>query len=241
MEKLNKQRSKHISYIHQDQKRLHDALVELIEKAFFSSGCSLREEFKIADLGCGRGELLEVLDQKGYSVVGLDFDPKCVELSQKKTKFKIIKGLVEDASEIFADIDVNMFIMSHVLEHTYCPLNVIQKLKRHPARWICLAVPNPVRPKIFFKYQITGRSYANKGHLYSWDRSHFTNFIENYCGLSIQAWSIDEVYSLPYIRKIMRLFGFLDKIEVKLLPKFFPYLSSTLIALCSKNHNFVKK
>ena len=65
--------------------------------------------------------------------------------------------------------------MSHVLEHMKNPIDVLNNLKK--CQMALIAVPNPIRPKILFKYYIFNNDYANKGYLYSWDQSHFTNFI----------------------------------------------------------------
>ena len=47
------------------------------------------KDLRILEIGCGLGELLSFLDSKGYNVIGIDSNPKCIEISNRKKKLAI--------------------------------------------------------------------------------------------------------------------------------------------------------
>lgn len=130
----------------------------------------------------------------------------------------------------------NLVLLSHALEHTPNPVDVVNEMKAVTKKWLVLAVPNPIRPKILMKYGLSGRDYSNKGHYYSWDRSHFQNLLTSYCGLEIVKWATDDVRVIPFkgLRAVFRAVRVLDWLETKFLARCFPYFSSSLIVLCKK-------
>jgi len=174
------------------------------------------------------------LKDAGFNITGLDFDNKCIQVAKKFGN--VIHGSINDLDKIFTNDSFDMVIASHVLEHMENPKQVLDKIKKVTKRWILIAVPNPLWPKGIVKYNlILRRNYSNKGHLYCWDRSHFTNFLENHCGLKIERWGIDGVQIIPfkYIRKLLASIGMLDLIEIRLGGLILPYFSTSLITLCT--------
>ena len=92
-------------------------------------------------------------------------------------------------------------------------------------------MPNPIRPNVLC-YAVKRHDYSNKGHYYCWDRSHYKVFL-NKCDLDIVGFFIDDV-KLPkslffnFIR--VTLLG--EKLEKSILPRYFPFFSTSLITLC---------
>ena len=223
-------RSIHICYEHQERYRLHLSYLRLLDYAVEKSGKN-RAQFQVLDLGCGRGDFLELIGGS-YRATGLDFDEKCVQIARRFAEVKL--GNIEDVNIMFQNEQFDMVVMSHVLEHMKNPTDVIQKVKSLGPDWLLIGVPNPARLKVLMKYNLFSTDYSNKGHYYSWDRSHFSNFLERHCGLEIIKWEVDEVYAVPLrpLRKVFKAIRVLDFSEMVALPKLFPYFSSSLIVLC---------
>ena len=227
----NTSRSIHISYEYQNRDRLHQLYLKLIAYAAKES-IKAKSQFHLLDLGCGRGDFLKTLLEEGYCATGLDFDHRCAEMANNFGNVKV--GRIEDVDTIFRKERFDMVVLSHVLEHLKNPADAIEKVKSLKPTWLLIAVPNPLRPKVLMKYNFFSRDYSNKGHYYSWDRSHFTNFLTRYCGLEIVKFCIDEVYLIPsrWLRKFLKLFSILDILELIVFPRILPYFSSSLIVLC---------
>ena len=231
MIKADEDRSVHITYDVDDHERrapIRRALIELIEQA---RGEIPVKSFKVLDVGCGVGLLMRDLAELGYEVAGTDLDERCVEAGAKYGPCSVVD--IMDLETEFAGETFDLTVLSHVLEHIPSPIEALQILKRVSSRWIVLAVPNPGRPHVFMKYSLASRDYSNRGHVYSWDRSHFTNFLTGFAGLEVVAWSSDGVRFLPgrLVRSPLRRLGLLDSIEGA-VGRRFPYLSTSLVVLC---------
>lgn len=227
-------RSIHIDYKPANNERIRAGIISLVKLACEIDGAT-PSEFTILDAGCGRGEFLkEAVVVNGFKARGLDMDPRCVELSQKYSP--CVCESMENASRVFGSEDFNLVLLSHALEHTANPVDIINEMKIVTKKWIILAVPNPIRPKILMKHALFSKDYSNKGHYYSWDRSHFHNLLTTYCGLEIVKWATDDIRVIPFkrLRSLFRAVRILDWLETKFLPRCFPYFSSSLIVLCKK-------
>ena len=190
-------------------------------------------EIRILDVGCGPGVLVEALSKKGYDVLGIDSDKKCVDITESYGR-----SLLMDASEIaqqFAGHHFDIVIFKDSLEHMNNPLDIIGQAKAISG-WIIIVVPNPTRIDVMF-HNVTRKDYSNPGHLCCWDRSHLTYFLTNKAGLQVVNWKINEVRLVPgplrlppaALRRLLTIM--LAPVERKLLPKLFPYFSSKLIVL----------
>jgi len=212
--------------------RRRNALHELVEYARQIDDVAA-SDFNILDVGCGRGEFMNQLRNDGFETQGVDLDPECVAISQKHGPCQI--STVEDLPDKFEDNSFDLVVCSHVLEHTLSPLHAVECLSHVTNKWLVLAVPNPVRPHILLK-NLQRKRYSNLGHVVAWDRSHFHNFLTEYAQLEIEKWQTDHVrlvgHSLLNMGGGGRGLGVIDYVEVKFLPKVFPFFSDSLIALC---------
>jgi hypothetical protein len=95
---------------------------------------------------------------------------------------------------------------------------------------LLLAVPNPVRPTVFFG-NIRKKHYVNPGHVYSWDRSHWMNLLERVLGLDVVEYASDEVklFSWRMLRAVPRL----KTVEIA-LSRWVPWWSFSNIAVVRK-------
>jgi len=172
------------------------------------------------------------LGGQGFKTTGLDFDPNCVREAKKYGE--CLLGDIERADELFGMKSFDLVVLCHSLEHMEKPKAIIEQVKKISKHWIIIAVPNPIRPKVLVKYALFRKDYSNKGHFYSWDRSHLTNFLEHQCDLRIASWATDYIQAVPCrpARKLLDMLQVLRPIEDSILPRLFPYFSSSLIVLC---------
>ncbi len=80
---------------------------------------------KIVEIGCGPGGILQPFSDAGHECYGCDFDQKYME-------YGISQGLKIYSSDFFDIIDnknIDLVIMSHVLEHIANPIEYIFKLR----------------------------------------------------------------------------------------------------------------
>jgi SAM-dependent methyltransferase len=76
----------------------------------------LRGHNRVVDLGCGRGELIALLNQEGVSAYGVEIDPDFVELLREKG----VEVVAEDAVTHLAGLEagsVDGIVGSHLVEH----------------------------------------------------------------------------------------------------------------------------
>ena len=231
----NSSRSVHITYDaadHEKRYAIREAVISLVLSAVERDGKTPRE-FEVLDLGCGIGLFMRDLRDRGFAnVKGVDMDPRCVRQARQYGECEI--GKVENILEMYGSNSFDIIIMSHVLEHIDNPIEALETLKTVTRRWIVLAVPNPLRPIIQLKYTLRSKNYSNKGHVFSWDRSHFENFLQRKNQLEIVEWATDRIRLIPFraIRRAVRKVGLLDAIERRFLAHSFPYFSDSLIVLC---------
>jgi SAM-dependent methyltransferase len=106
----------------------------------------LRAQKQVVDLGCGRGELIEMLREAGVSAYGVEVDPDFLALLEDKG----IKAVSEDAVAHLEGLEpgeVDAIVASHLVEHL--PAAAVSRLltlaaEKLPARGILIVeTPNP--------------------------------------------------------------------------------------------------
>lgn len=79
----------------------------------------------VLDVGCGNGVLCNDLAEDGFNVVGVDADPRAIEIARDKypkTQFELID--LDDAPENFTatpDGRFDVVVSTEVIEHIYSP------------------------------------------------------------------------------------------------------------------------
>jgi SAM-dependent methyltransferase len=113
--------------------------------------CSKRSIF--VDFGCGAGKYLDIMRNRNFKTVGVDFSDIAVSsvIQNKHQGF-----LVKDFFKKFPDESVDLMRMNHVFEHLYQPIEMLYairiKLKKDGV--LHIAVPNSkgISSRIFFNY-----------------------------------------------------------------------------------------
>ncbi|MBV9388351.1 MAG: class I SAM-dependent methyltransferase [Chroococcidiopsidaceae cyanobacterium CP_BM_ER_R8_30] len=87
------------------------AYLPLIEKVKVNT-----QDLPILDLGCGRGEWLELLHESGYTARGLDINRSMVEQCQAR-KLEVIEGDAISYLQTLPDASLGVITGFHIVEH----------------------------------------------------------------------------------------------------------------------------
>jgi len=186
-------RSVHLRY---DQKVLpyHRAVVGAAARHLPPGG-------RILDIGCGVGHVLALLEEArpDAALHALDVDEQCLSITRSR-----VRDLTSRPLDLQVLLDeplpwpVDQILLSHVLEHSLRPADLLERLvDQLPATGtLVVAVPNTARPTVTVASALR-RDYVNRGHAYSWDRSHWMNFLERILGLDVVEYVPDYVPIVP--------------------------------------------
>ena len=155
----------------------------------------------ILDVGCGRGELLYLLKQKGYKVSGCDMDDKIIKIAKQFCK-DIIFADAEQLTIFYSLNKFDLVSLIHVLEHLPNPLKGLLEAKAITNKYILLAVPNA-------RYIISGERDT---HLYSWNYFTLKNLLKK-AGLTIIKLSENHINLMP---NIIRASPIINRIIIRL-------------------------
>ena len=125
----------------EDIKRLH-FIVNSVQKLDNKAA-------KILDIGCGNGNISLALGALGFEVLGIDIDPKSIQLAASRNSFPNVSFQVLAADSIALEGVYDAIICSEVLEHLAEPellSNNIYRILR-PGGVLVATVPNGFGPR----------------------------------------------------------------------------------------------
>ena len=174
----------------------------------------------ILDIGSGTGISCILLEKKGYNLIGVDPDPKNVELiNSKLKKGKCINAFFEDLK---IEKKVNVIWITHIIEHLEQPDELLKRCKEWltPDGIICIAVPDCEN------LGMLRDSLTNPYHMFHFSRKSLRKMFEK-CGYDIlkcDSLSVLEKTNRR-IHKVIRKFG-LKKISSRIEP-YYPFEITT--------------
>ncbi len=185
---------------------------------------------RILDVGCGRGELLHILSSQGHHVTGMDPDPACAAASARFSS--CVQCTIAEAPSLLASVSFDTIVVSHVLEHLSNPYDALTDLRRLNAARYVLAVPNVHRPVRLVRTLAGSSRCDHPRHIHGWGRPEFQALLAS-AGFTHFRWYTDRVTVNPFSGGLGAIVGRLvSPIELRILPRFFPALSSSLIVSC---------
>jgi len=96
---------------------------------------------RLLEVGSGGGDNLRALQDIGWVVEGVDFDPEAVEAARRKG-LHVRQGLLEE--QRYPDEFFDAVTMSHLVEHVHDPLHLLLESRRvlKPGGRIAVVTPN---------------------------------------------------------------------------------------------------
>jgi 2-polyprenyl-3-methyl-5-hydroxy-6-metoxy-1,4-benzoquinol methylase len=95
----------------------------------------------LLDVGCGSGAFMAAMLELGWTVTGVETDPRAVEMAAARGLDARPGGLEEAA---FADASFDAITMAHVVEHVHDPVKLLTEAKRilKPRGTLVILTPN---------------------------------------------------------------------------------------------------
>ncbi len=161
----------------------------------------LPKDGRMIEIGCGVGITLAIINKHrpDVHIDAADIDSTCLQLTGERVPGAKIITILEDRSFKELGANYDLIVASHVVEHLKNPYDSIKQFMDmlKPGGYLIVAVPNPVRPNIFFG-NIFKKDYVNRGHVYAWDRSHWINFLERILKLNVVEYPVDFIPVFPF-------------------------------------------
>lgn len=96
---------------------------------------------RLLEVGCGGGSMLKDMQDQGWQVEGIDFDPSAVQNTRSKG-LKAHTGTLEDLQ--YPENSFDAITMSHLIEHVHNPFELLKECRRilKPTGRLALVTPN---------------------------------------------------------------------------------------------------
>ena len=97
---------------------------------------------RVLDIGCGPGYAVQVLQEIGYEVLGVDLNSELVGLARSRGINVVEEDALDAVRKRISDFDV--FCMSDFIEHVPLSLmvEIFKEIAKHPGKKIYLCTPN---------------------------------------------------------------------------------------------------
>jgi 2-polyprenyl-3-methyl-5-hydroxy-6-metoxy-1,4-benzoquinol methylase len=159
---------------------------------------------KVLDVGCGCGEWLAWMQELGWTVEGVDFDPGAVKAA-RLAGLKVNCGSVEDQQ--YPDASFDAVTLNHVIEHVPDPVATLRECGRilKPGGKLVVVTPNGASlGHRFFKQDWRGLETPRHLHIFSPASMERALGLAGFREVSIQP---QIVRSIPYESYLLRLVG----------------------------------
>ncbi|MFH1462604.1 MAG: class I SAM-dependent methyltransferase [bacterium] len=164
---------------------------------------------KILDIGCGIGEFLAELQERGCEAWGVDFNKNHTEIAKNKFGLKNIYTM--DFGDFFKKEDLPQFdiiAFFGLLEHIDNPLELVQKVEKILKPGGVLATSAPSKDNL-----VTGMSYRDlpPDHLSQWNRKAIASLFQKIGFNIFHIEYLDQFNSFKSVITEKFRFGLVDK------------------------------
>jgi 2-polyprenyl-3-methyl-5-hydroxy-6-metoxy-1,4-benzoquinol methylase len=130
---------------------------------------------RLLDIGCGRGHLISVAKERGWSATGVEIDPAVAEKTASTTGAEVLAG--DFASMKLPENGWDVVTLHHVLEHLKSPRRYLERISAvlKPGGMLFLVLPNlhsrsamgkMLLEKLGLRTRKTGAYYDTGHHLF---------------------------------------------------------------------------
>jgi len=143
-------------------------------------------DLSIIEIGCSSGGTINGLKTTVKSVQGCDLDVKAIKFAQDYFKLNVEVGMYPS----FLPDGPKLFILSHILEHVFNPLETLKEIRllMNPGDYLFVAVPG-INGVANGDYKCDLRRYFHIAHVTDFTSSSLIN-VANYSGF--KSINIDE-------------------------------------------------
>ena len=175
-------------YLKSETVDYEDVIKEQSDKAkkyldyFFNNGLSEKlADLSIIEIGCSSGGTISVLKTAAKSVQGCDLDVEAIKFAQDNFKLDVEVGMYPST----LPDGPRLFILSHVLEHVYNPLETLKEIRllMNTSDYLFIAVPG-INGVAKGDYKNDLRRYFHIAHVTDFTRSTLEN-MANYAGFKV--------------------------------------------------------
>jgi SAM-dependent methyltransferase len=180
-------------YLKSETVDYEDVIKEQNDKAkkyldyFFNNGLSEKlADLSIIEIGCSSGGTISALKTAAKSVQGCDLDVEAIKFAKDNLKLDVEVGMYPSSLPNGA----KLFILSHILEHVFSPLETLKEIRliMNPGDYLFVAVPG-INGVSTGDYKCDLRRYFHIAHVTDFTSSTLTN-VANYAGF--KSINIDE-------------------------------------------------
>jgi 2-polyprenyl-3-methyl-5-hydroxy-6-metoxy-1,4-benzoquinol methylase len=143
---------------------------------------------RVLDVGCGSGERLAKLRDRGWEVFGQDVDPRAVAQARQAFQIDVRVGSLDKVG--FAPNSFDCVIMNHVIEHVHDPVRLLKQCKSLLKKGGDLIVVTPNCKSVAHRHFGTDwRGLEPPRHLFIFSRSALASVAKR-SGLSVvRSWT----------------------------------------------------
>lgn len=141
----------------------------------------LRSDMKVLDLGCGNGDVANVLAAHVDRVVGVDHDAQAIEQARRRYQRRNLSFIDQDAQDYLrtGELRFDVLVLSHVLEHLDDPGPFLGAFKGF-FRWVYIEVPDFDRSFLNHYRKELGNTliHSDDDHVSEFDREELGELLD---------------------------------------------------------------
>jgi SAM-dependent methyltransferase len=124
---------------------------------------SKRDKWRIYDVGCGYGALVWAWQKLGHEAYGNELNPTWVKEANQYCNGSIFFGEITDGLNSLAGGGIDLFLISHVLEHVVDPAVILEAAASRLSEngLIYVNTPNTKCTRVFANGRQTGIDFVN--------------------------------------------------------------------------------